>query len=118
MGAAGAQDAVVNERLPADRAALERHWALDCSEAVDAVRTLAAGGTACSPASLPAEREASIASDLARCAVLDRRESVAAGRHGRLYEAFRRWREAAAEGRDDDAAAFRRGVSAVLDTEF
>lgn len=117
MAPAGAQDSLVNERLPADRAALERHWALDCSEVVDAVRALA-GGTACSPASLPEKREASITSDLARCALLDRRESVATGRHGRLYEAFRRWREAAAEGREDDAAASRRAVSAMLDTEF
>lgn len=112
------QDDLVNERLPADRLALERHWGVDCSAAVDDLRALLGEAEDGSGMTLSPERGASIEHDLERCAVLDRRDCVAPGRHGRLYEAFRHWREAATEGREDDAAASRRAVSAMLDAEF
>lgn len=112
------QDDLVNERLPADRLALERHWGLDCSAAVDDVRALLGEAEAGSGVTLSPEREASIVQDLERCALLDRRADTASGRHHGLSGAFQRWRGASAGGREAERMAARCALSALLDTEF
>lgn len=113
---AQAQDDLVNERPPVDRFSLERHWGLDCSAAVEEVRALL--GDAKAGAALPSEREALLARELTRCALLDRREPTGAGRYQELSGAFQRWREARAGGREAERMAARCALLALLNKEF
>lgn len=109
-----AQDNQVNERLPVDRPALERHWGLDCSAVVLRVRAAMA-----EPEAGRAAPEAeTIGRDLSRCAALDKRESAGAGRHQRLFDAYRRWRGAVEAGRSQECLETRRALEVVLDSEF
>lgn len=108
------QDNLVNERVPVDRPALERHWGLDCSAVVLRVRAAMAA-----PASgRPTPETETIGSDLSRCATLDKREAAGTGRHQRLFDAYRRWRGALAAGRSQECMEARRALEALLDGEF
>lgn len=104
-----AQDDLVNERPPADRAALERHWGVDCAAAVDRLRQVAmAPGR-------PDEEIDPIEDTLGRCALLDRREEDGHGRYQRLLDLLRDWRVAADAGRREDCKAVRRRLLRALE---
>lgn len=96
--AGGGREALVNERPPADRAALERHWNLDCPAVAAKVRSAASAyrDGAVSVETLRGRLD-EVMEDLSRCAALDRRDGAGEEPYAGLQEAVERLRIAFSE---------------------
>lgn len=112
-----AQEDTVNERLPADRAAIERHWGVDCPAAIADARQLLAVAERLPDAELSPRLER-LATSLRPCVLLDRRGVASEGRHGRVAGAIREWRESLESGRESGAREARRALARTLERDF